>query len=397
MVKMMKLLLCLLSLTRTIAFLTCQSSESTLSTALSSSVKDAIHRSTFTCKIEGKTVTTKRWFRREAQQLTDLEFDYEANRLVLGDASQKRSRAILFIHPIGVGISRWYYDRLLSELYESSNQQEPALVFVPDLLACGSASQPKGESRNVLPLFGVIDWSSQLLQLMDQVEQQEKEPIDWCIVSNGGCVSIALETGARYLEKTTATGNLTNMILSATPRLPSLLREPPPAEKVAKSYRFLSGLPGKFFWWYSLRKNGKFIRKFSERSLVADPANLGEDWTPQCVATAKVQNSKFSTFAFLAGALQHDCRAAFATLGEKRVQIDVISSPSKKAEKPSARSWFWERKRKLKPKTEDEERLSQFLERNGNGGGEIFVGGRTCLAHEDAEGYAKALQIFIER
>jgi hypothetical protein len=179
--------------------------------------------------------------------------------------------------------------------------------------------------------------------------------------------------------------------------LPSLLRDPPPPEKVEKSYRFLSGITGKLFWWYSLRNNGKFIRKFSERSLVADPANLGEDWTPQCVATAKIPNSKYSTFSFLAGALQHDCRPAFAVLGEKKIPIDVISSPRKKNEKPSARSWFWERKRKLEPKTEEEERLSQYLSRNGNGGGEIFVGGRICLAHEDSVGYAKALRTFIEK
>ena len=209
---------------------------------------------------------------------------------------------------------------------QSCNRRDVAgkqrtLILASDLLACGSASQPKGFERK-LQLFTVKDWSQQLLQLMDQAEEQNSGRIDWCLVSNGGWMR-AIETGALYLEKGN-TSNVSNMVLSATPRLPSLLREPPSPEKVQKSYRFLSGVAGKLCWWYSfLRNNGKLIRKFSERILTADPANFGEDWTLQYVATANILNSKYSTFGF------HDCRPVFHALRD-RIEIDVIRTRPKK-------------------------------------------------------------------
>ena len=387
----MRLLLCLLCLSDTIAFLVSHHENNhRVLTAKFSSIVDPVETGKYTCTIN-KPIPKRSWFRRSQNNET-LEFDYHANQRIIEGESSDQMRAILLIHPIGVGIGRWYYNRLLAELQQKGRGKQRTLILAPDLLACGSASQPKGFERK-LPLFTVKDWSQQLLQLMEQAEEQNSGRIDWCVVSNGGCVPIALETGALYLEKSN-TGNLTNMVLSATPRLPSLLREPPSPEKVQKSYRFLSGVAGKLFWWYSLRNNGTFIRKFSERSLMADPANLGEDWTPQCVATAKIPNSKYSTFGFLAGALQHDCRPAFHALRD-RIEIDVIRTRPKKGTK-SARSWFWDRKRKLKPKTQDEETLSEFLKRNGNGGKEVVVGGRTCPAHEDVAGYVDALMSFFD-
>lgn len=35
--------------------------------------------------------------------------------------------------------------------------------------------------------------------------------------------------------------------------------------------------------------------------------------------------------------------------------------------------------------------LADFLARNGNRGKRIVIGGRICLAHEDAPGYADAM------
>jgi len=214
-------------------------------------------------------------------------------------------------------------------------------MLAPDLLACGSASNPITTTTNngnqvtlcKLPLFNVTDWSIQIQQLMHTFEQEHFESdVDWCIVSNGGCVPIALDVGERFAESRHAfAGNLTSIVLSAPPRLSGLLRESPPKEKVEKSYRTLSGIVGKIFWWYSLRRNGKFVQKFSEQNLAADPKNLGDEWTPTCVDIATMYpNSRYSTFAFLAGALQQSCRPALDALKNSTVSVNVILGGDKR-------------------------------------------------------------------
>jgi hypothetical protein len=358
---------------------------------MSSMNTPTINQVPYSCTIT-KLLHRRRWRRRSQQYNKTLRFDYNATELLLKGDLTDRMRAVLLIHPIGVGIGRWYYDRLLDQFAQREKWEQRTLIVAPDLLACGTASRPKNFTGKI-PLLTVQDWSEQLVQVMQQVEQRNGVWIDWCIVSNGGCVPLAFETGALYVESGGSTGNLTNIVLSAAPRLPNLLQEPPPPERVRKSYETLSGIAGKIFWWYALRNNGAFIQAFSERSLMADRANMGDDWTPQCVANAKIPDSKYSAFAFLAGSLQHDCRRSISILRD-RINIDIIRTNTKRGSK-SARSWFWDRRRRLKPMAQDEETLSQFLNRNGNRGSETFVGGRTCPAYEDTAGYANALRSFL--
>jgi hypothetical protein len=308
-----------------------------------------------TCTLVDKPVyPTKRrrcrfWKRSSTEQTATYHFDYNYNQVVLrNDNNNETLTAILLIHPIGVGIGRWFYNRLLHELYTLYSKEDRVVVLAPDLLACGSASNPIFTTTNddsiqqvgKLPLFNVTDWASQIQQLMAQYEESlpsSTTSLDWCLVSNGGCVPIALDILQSYCESSQQQvlfkGNLTNIVLSAPPRLSGLLQYPPPATKVKKSYRILSStVAGRLFWWYSLRNDGAFIQKFSENNLAASADNLGEEWTPICVATATLYpKSRYSTFCFLAGALQQSCQPAFDALQHSNknesasaVTVDVI-------------------------------------------------------------------------
>ena len=185
---------------------------------------------------------------------------------------------------------------------------------------------------------------------------------------------------------------LTNVIISSPPRLPFFIDSTDPF-KVHKSYSTLSGLSGNMFWWYALRKDGKFIQKFSERNLVGDPSSLGEDWTPNCLTAARLYNgqSRYSTFAFLAGTLQDGCLDSLNMLRGSNITIDFIRGSDKR--RNQAKSWFWSRKKKQTVKgvdsrneedttesgdapTKDEKTIQQYVQNNGNRGNELFVGGR---------------------
>ena len=341
-----------------------------------------------------------------------ISFPYKYNELVIpstGGVDDKKTRITLLIQPIGVGIGRWYYDRLLAEFqsfrYKESDGRN--IFLAPDLLGCGSAchadliSSEGSYSLQQLPLLNVNNWSDQLIDLMSKYENDlGTSEVEWCVVSNGGCVPIALEIAKQYVDNPILLqGTLTNLILSATPSATGLMR-PQDVEKVQKAYKTLSGVSGKLFWWYALRNEGAFIQKFSEKNLASRAENLGSEWTPKCVETARAfgGRSRFSTFAFLAGSLNGGNEDRFKALkGRNELQIDVITGRDTRSN--PAKSWFWERRRDNKTTVLAEEvvektSLVQLLKENGNSGREGFVKGRRCPAHEDAKGFSnKVMQL----
>jgi len=339
-------------------------------------------------------------------------FSYDYNELVIGHSkNQNTTTAVMLIHPIGVGIGRWYYDRLLQSLkvkYDDINTR--VVLIAPDLLGSATACGPLVDldtepSLDKLPLLNITDWSDQVSHLMSEYETKSKadgqQITSWAVVANGGCAPIALKVAADKKENTVPfKASVTNVIISSPPRLPFFIESNTDTKKVHKSYRTLCGLVGKVFWWYSLRKDGKFIQKFSEKNLVGDPANLGDEWLPNCLAASTGFNgqSRYSTFAFLAGCLQDGCIDSLDTLKGSNVVIDFIRGEDKR--RNSTKSVFWSRRKKKEAscdevETKKEDTIQQYVSRNGNRGNEIYVKGRISLAWEDANGYATGLMKHI--
>ena len=346
-----------------------------------------------------------------------LRFQYDFDELVCGNApATAPTHAVILIHPIGVGIGRWYYDRLLESLEKDNNDRPTRLVFlVPDLLGSGSASAPiasDGSDMLQLPLLKVSDWANQMQDLMSDYETRSESkghPIgQWTVVANGGCSPIALEVAQNSVEGTAPfAAKVHNAVLSSPPRLSFFLESTDP-EKVKKSYRTLSGVAGNLFWWYALRKDGRFIQRFSEKNLVGQAENLGDQWTKNCVAVAKLNDgrSRYSTFSFLAGSLQEGCKKSLDALKNSHVQINFIRGTNKRRNR--ARSWFWQRRKQSAGGDEGEEKkennnaeaertIDQYIKENGNGGETEFIGGRISLAHEDPDGYAGALALHLSK
>ena len=393
----------------------------------------------------------------EKQQSAPIyRFTYDYNEMIIDSAAAIGQRTnsqqsittttgIMLIHPIGVGIGKWYYDRLFSSLLKEQHRiinntlttedRQRVAILAPDLLGSATACYPTDIASSTaltkkLPLLNITDWSGQILHLMSEyetkcaVEAMGNTIDNWCIVANGGCSPIALHVAASSIgiPSSSLRAPVTHVILSSPPRLPFFLPNATTAtdpNKVQKSYRTLSGVVGNLFWWYALRNNGKFIQKFSERNLVGNATNLGEDWTPNCIATARLHNgqSRYSTFAFLAGALQDGCveslrilKAADHESNATITKIDFIRGTDGRRNR--ARSWFWtSRKRqergKWKQKDGDGEgssgsgvgsgaveemTIQKYIRNNGNRGKEVFVdGARISLAWENADEYAKRL------
>ena len=388
------------------------------------------HQANFTL-IKPANVTTKNkrpWQRKDADasasSLTKQQWNFVYNYDTLSIPANKnnntkttaatstttKTTGILLIHPIGVGIAKWYYRRLLNAFGETQEQlpNNHLHFVVPDLLASGSAVVVDARQHTHLPLLNISDWTNQILSVM----AREQENVDeWCLVANGGCSPIALQVAAASVNNQTMTSPpiVTQVILSSTPRLPFFLQACNPI-KVQRAYRRLTGLLGNLFWWYATRNQGAFVQTFSEKNLVADPAHLGDKWRPNCyrAATSHHGASRYSTFAFLAGTLQHGCVASLQSLidysSSKNIRVDVIRGADVRQRR--AKSWFWQRPttRKTNPSSNNNKDDSNkprptfrdYVQQNGLGGREIVIGGRICLAHEDAYGYRDAMLTFLD-
>ena len=128
----------------------------------------------------------RRVFRRRKKHQTSVyKFTYDYNEMVIGSNTKQQQQssattAIMLVHPIGVGIGKWYYDRLLQSLKNQYGDIESRLVFLaPDLLASASASGPVDTNGDPittkLPLLNITDWSNQITQLMSEYELKSKE------------------------------------------------------------------------------------------------------------------------------------------------------------------------------------------------------------------------------
>eukprot|EP00985_Skeletonema_marinoi_P034814 scaffold44959_cov124-Skeletonema_marinoi.AAC.1 len=138
----------------------------------------------------------------------------------------------MLVHPIGVGIGKWYYDRLLKSL-ANEDVQSSRLVFISaDLLGSFTASSPigsdSGQELKKFPLLNITDWAEQLEHLMSEYERKSckegHEIRNWAIVANGGCAPIALKVTQSAVEKSAPfEKDLTNIVISSPPRLPFFL------------------------------------------------------------------------------------------------------------------------------------------------------------------------------
>ncbi len=364
--------------------------------AVNGTLRKAFSMTKLKRKLSGRKTTSK---------LYQITYDYD--ELIIGNSTSNNVTAVMLVHPIGVGIGRWYHDRLLKSLADDFAEHRSRVIFLsPDLLgsytACSPVEVTNGRVLQKFPLLNITDWSDQLQHLMSEYEDKN-EISNWSIVSNGGCAPIALKVAQSAVDKSAPFKKaLTNVVISSPPRLPFFL-EGTDTERVQRSYRRISGIVGNAFWWYALRKDGKFIQNFSERNLFGDPASLGKRWTPNCITAARHLGgkSRYSTFAFLAGALQDGCIDSLNSLKGSEVKIDFIRGTGRK-ERRRPRSFFWKRKISVKPselekEAHKEEAVEEYIERNGNRGSVAYIdAARISLAWEDSSSYARELMALLD-
>lgn len=261
---------------------------------------------------------------------------------------------LLLIHPIGVGLSRWFWERFI-QAWHASGQRN--VIYNPDLLGCGESDLPR-------IAYYPDDWGRQLQQLVTEVIQ---EPV--VLVSQGALFPVALSCARLFPAQVKA------IALSGPPAW-RLMTEPTSAQQQKIAWNLFDTPLGVALYQYVRRR--QFLASFSERQLFGDPADIDDNWLDQLQADAANAATRHAVFAFLAGFWRQDYQGAIESLPCPTLVVfgEQASSITKDYEESA------------------EQRLKQYLEHLPHGEGRV-IPGRNVLPYESTEAFVQAVQPFV--
>ena len=281
---------------------------------------------------------------------------YEFRAAPVPAAEQKTP--LLLIHPIGVGLSRRFWDRFCCEWVQSGR---PNSIYNPDLLGCGESDMPRLACKP-------DDWADQLRVFIETVVQQ---PV--ILVVQGALLPAAIAL-TQQIEPRWIRG----IVLSGPPAW-KIMVTPTATWQQQLTWRLLSSPFGQAFYRYARRR--QFLQSFSDRQLFADTEAIDDEWLGMLNAGSRDLASRFAVFSFLAGFWRQDYSVALATLNVPTLVVigNQASSISRtgKGERP-------------------EQRLGDYLQHLPKGQG-MEITGRNVLPYESTQTFVKAMLPFIQQ
>jgi pimeloyl-ACP methyl ester carboxylesterase len=262
---------------------------------------------------------------------------------------------LLLIHPIGVGLSKQFWQRFYHEWREKNHQN---IIYNPDLLGCGESDMPR-------KAYAPIDWAKQLQHFLHTVI---KKPV--ILIVQGALSSVAIELVK--LEPNLITG----LVLSGPTAWSVTTKNAPKWQQNLLWSIFNSPIGNAFFRYARTRK---FLASFSSQKLFASSECVDEEWLNTLLADAKNMGGRYAVFSFLARFWQRDYSMDIAAIQQPTLVVmgDTASAISKEG----------------KTETPDE-RLADYLACLPQGRG-IKIKGRNVLPYEATADFVAAIFPFI--
>ncbi len=263
---------------------------------------------------------------------------------------------LLLIHPIGVGLSRQFWQRFCDEWYKQGNRNA---IYNPDLLGCGESDMP-----NVA--YYPIDWAAQLQYLIKNVV---KKPV--ILVVQGALFPVAIELVKKEPDL------IAGIILSGPPAW-SVMTKPAPEWQQKLLWNLLFDSPsGNLFYRYARRK--KFLSDFSIKQLFASVDDVDDEWLDTLQEGAKNPATRYAVFSFLAGFWRKDYQKAIESIMQPTLAVfgETASSISQSGKSDTT-----------------EKRLADYSTHLPNGSA-IKIPGRNVLPYESTVEFVKAMAPFV--
>ena len=223
---------------------------------------------------------------------------------------------IVFIHPVGIGLSNWFWSKVMTEYGKQSNGN-PALYAV-DLIGCGLENGSDPWDPQEEGLFFPLSWAQGIETLINDVVMPEYKSnrsngkgrtwdffspvggnvnqVNGCtVVVQGGLASVGIVLSARNQLST-----ISKLILTSPPAYNELIT-PLPQNEIERNYKFLSSP----FWGrlaFLLLESRWAIRFFSDLFLFSSKCD--EEWLDFAMVGASFSKARTPVEAFNAGLLQ---------------------------------------------------------------------------------------------
>ncbi|MBW4560138.1 MAG: alpha/beta hydrolase [Mojavia pulchra JT2-VF2] len=264
---------------------------------------------------------------------------------------------LLLIHPIGVGLSRKFWQRFCREWHETGHRN---LIYNPDLLGCGDSDIPH-------IAYTPNDWAEQLHCFLQTVVQQ---PV--VVVVQGALLPVAI----RLVQKE---NNLIHSLVLAGPPAWSIITKKYPEWQQKLTWNLLDSPLGYSFYRYA--RTPKFLRSFSTRQLFASGDTVDQEWLNTLVAGAENTGNRYAVFSFLAGFWRQNYSSDIAYINQPTLVVvgETASSISQEGKKETP-----------------DERLADYLACLPQGRG-IKLPGRNVLPYESTPEFVAAIAPFIDQ
>lgn len=198
--------------------------------------------------------------------------------------------SLLLIHPIGVGLSRWFWERFITAWYATGQGN---VIYNPDLLGCGDGDLPR-------IAYHPEDWGRQLQYFVSEVI---KEPV--VIVAQGALFPVALSCANLFPDRVKA------IALSGPPAW-RLMTTPTRPSQQNLAWNLFDTPLGVAFYQYA--RSRKFLASFSKRQLFGNPADIDDNWLDRLQEHSKKAATRHAVFAFLSGFWRQNYQEAIASL-----------------------------------------------------------------------------------
>ncbi|MBW4537894.1 MAG: alpha/beta hydrolase [Myxacorys chilensis ATA2-1-KO14] len=263
---------------------------------------------------------------------------------------------LVLIHPIGVGLSRGFWQRFNQTWIESGHRNP---IYNPDLLGCGESDMPR-------VAYHPIDWAKQLQFFLQTVV---KTPC--VLVAQGALFPVAVDLVT--LQPDLVKG----VILSGPPAWTLVTRDTSDLQHRIAWNLFNSPL-GSAFYRYARRS--QFLQRFSVRQLFAHETQVDSNWLNMLQAGASDLDSRHAVFSFLSSFWRQDYTDRVAQIHQPTLIVLGNQATSISQEG--------------KPESLDQ-RLEEYLEAFPNAQG-VKIEGRNVLPYESTEAFVKAIAPFIQ-
>lgn len=270
---------------------------------------------------------------------------------------------LLLIHPIGVGLSRHFWQRFCKEWLKTGRCNP---IYNPDLLGCGESEMPH-------VAYAPIDYALQLQHFLQTVIQKPA-----IVVVQGALLPVALELVHLQANDTKNATNRIRGLVFAGPPAGAVMTEKSPIWRRLLIWNLLDSPLGNAFYRYARRQ--EFLRSFSTRELFADDSSVDAEWLDTLETGAMNAASRHAVFSFLAGFWRQDYQQAIASISQPTLVVvgEKASSISQKG----------------KAETPDQ-RLADYLKYLPNGR-ESKILGRNVLPYESTAEFVAAIAPFVD-